>query len=46
MAIVEMLRGQAVLVVLEQTGRYEVSLVVVLVEAKVQVAVAPPLASR
>jgi transposase len=39
MAIVEMVRGQAVLVVLEPTGGYEMSLVAALVEAKVQVAV-------
>ncbi len=39
LAIVEMLRGQAVLVVLEPTGGYERPLVVALVEAKLPVAV-------
>jgi transposase len=39
LAIVETLRGQAVLVVLEPTGGYERPLVVALVEAKIPVAV-------
>lgn len=39
LAIVEMLRGQAVLVVLEPTGGYERPLVAALVEAKIPIAV-------